>query len=337
VRGQSEEVSYFAGTPSRFVVAGGHQQLGGLYIQDLFTPTNHWLIQVSARLDGWTNYDAERRERILSTGALTERLFSDQLRGTVDPRVGVSYHPVENVTLRGSYYHSFRAPTLNEFYRSFRVGNVLTMANDQLGPERIKGFEAGADWRLGSRYSGRLVAFWNELDSPVSNITVSVTPTLITRLRQNIGEARAQGLEAEGNLQLNRRWAFRGAYLLSDSRVTEFPVNPSLESKRLPQVPRHRLTASVVYSNVRILEAFVSTRFVGLQYDDDLNLLPLGNFTVLDFYVSRQLRPSLRFYFSAENLFDRRFAVARTPRGGNWCPAVASRRNQGYVLIGIMG
>ena len=313
MRGHSEELNYFAGVPSRFVVAGGHQQLGGLYIQDLFTPASHWMIQLSARLDGWTNYDAERREKLLSTGALTEAPFSNQLRGTVDPRVGVSYHPDENVTLRGAYYHSFRAPTLNEFYRSFRVGNVVTLANDQLGPERIKGFEGGADWRLGSRLSARLVAFWNTLDNPVSNITVSVTPTLITRLRQNIGEARAQGLEAEGALQLNREWAFRGAYLLSDSKVTEFPVNRSLESKRLPQVPRHRLTASVVYSNVRILEAFVSTRFVGLQYDDDLNLLPLGNFTVLDFHVSRQLRPSLRFYFSAENLFDRRFAVARTP------------------------
>jgi outer membrane cobalamin receptor len=61
------------------------------------------------------------------------------------------------------------------------------------------------------------------------------------------------------------------------------------------------------------LSAFVSTRFVGVQYDDDLNTLLLGNFVVLDFHVSRTLHRSLRVYASAENIFDRQFSVAKTP------------------------
>ncbi len=313
VRGNSEELGYAAGLPFRFVVVGGNQQLGGIYLQDLFTPSSRWMVQLGMRLDGWTNYDAQRRETFLSTGSQTDSAFASQKRGTANPRLGVSYHLSENLTLRGSYYHSFRAPTLNELYRSFRVGNVVTLANDQLGTERIKGFEAGLDWRLGARVSGRVVGFWNDLEHPVSNVTTIVTPALITRVRQNVGETRAQGIETEASFQISRDWAFRAAYLLSDSHVTEFPANRLLESRWLPQVPRHRVAASMMYSNLRAVDAFVSARFVGVQFDDDLNLLPLGNFTVLDFHLSRQINSSLRAYFSAENIFDRRFAVARTP------------------------
>jgi hypothetical protein len=37
---------------------------------------------------------------------------------------------------RASGYRAFRAPTLNEMYREFRVGNAVTLANAALGPKR---------------------------------------------------------------------------------------------------------------------------------------------------------------------------------------------------------
>lgn len=313
IRGNSEEVSFAAGRATRFQVAGGSQQLGGVFVQDLFTPADRWVIQLGARLDGWSNYAAQREETLLSGGARTLRPFVTQTRGTINPKAGVSYRLSEPLTLRASYYHSFRAPTLNELYRGFRVGNVVTNPNDELGPEKLTGAEGGVDWRLGSSFSGRVTGFWNRLENAVSNVTVSVLPNLITRRRENVGEIRVHGFDADLAVRWSRSWSLRGAYLWSDSKVARFPPNPSLESQQLPQVPRHRVTASLSYSNARVLDAFVSARFVGVQYDDDLNVLPLGNFTVLDFQVSRSLHQSLRVYISAENLLDRRFAVARTP------------------------
>ena len=313
IRANSEDLGYVLGQPSRYQVAGGSQQLGGIFLQDLFTPTNRWMIQLGARLDGWSNYDAERRDLLFSTGVLTTTPFVTQKRGTVNPKAGVSYRLAEQLTLRGSYYHSFRAPTLNELYRGFRVGNVQTNPNDQLGPEKLKGAEGGMDWRLGSNVTARFTGFWNQLENAVSNITLSAVPALITRRRENVGEIRAQGIETSLSVRWRRDWSFQGAYLWSDSKVKEFPPNPLLESKLLPQVPQHRVSASLSYSNARVLSAFASLRFVGAQYDDDLNTLLLGNFVVLDFQVSRTLHRSLRAYASAENIFDRRFAVAKTP------------------------
>lgn len=313
IQGNSEELGYTAGQPARYQVTGGNQQLGGIFVQDLFTPTNRWMIQLGARLDGWTNYDAQRRDLLLSSGALTTTPYVTQKRGTVNPKAGISYRVREQFTLRGSYYHSYRAPTLNELYRGFRVGNVVTNPNDRLGPEKLKGAEGGLDWHLGSNVTARFTGFWNELQNAVSNVTVSSLPTLITRRRENVGEIRAQGFETSLSLRWRRDWSLQGTYLYSDSTVTEFQPNPLLESKLLPQVPKHRVTASLSYSNSRLLSAFVSTRFVGAQYDDDLNALLLGNFAVLDFHISRALHRSLRVYGSAENVFDRRFSVARTP------------------------
>ncbi|HEX2523318.1 MAG TPA: TonB-dependent receptor, partial [Terriglobia bacterium] len=236
-----------------------------------------------------------------------------QQRGTVNPKVGVSYRLKEQFTMRGSYYHSFRAPTLNELYRGFRVGNVITNPNDLLGPEKLKGAEGGLDWQPGANVTARINGFWNRLENAVSNVTVSALPNLIMRRRENVGAIVAKGVEADVALRWRPGWSLRGAYLWSNSKVTEFPPNPALQSKWVPQVPQHRVTASLSYSNPRIMDAFVSARFVGAQYDDDLNLLLLGNFAVLDFQLSRSLHRSLRVYAAAENLFDRRFAVARTP------------------------
>jgi len=312
VRGNSEELSFASGLPSRFQVAGGSQQVGGIFLQDLFTPANRWFIQLSARVDGWTNYGAERRELQLANGARSSSPFIAQKRGTVNPRAGLSYSVTDDLTIRGSYYHSFRAPTLNELYRGFRVGNVVTNPNDSLGPEKLRGTEAGVDWRLAG-HSVRVTGFWNQLENAVANVSVSSLPNLITRRRENVGKIQARGIELEGALRWKNFWSLRGAYMLSDSKIIDFPPNPILESKLLPQVPRHRITASLNYSNPRTLDAFVSARFVGAQFDDDLNQLILGNFMVADIFCSRALRRSLRVYVAAENLFDRRFAVARTP------------------------
>ena len=53
------------------------------------------------------------------------------------PRLSVLFRATDRLALTASAYRAFRAPTLNELYRNFRVGNVLTIANESLAPERL--------------------------------------------------------------------------------------------------------------------------------------------------------------------------------------------------------
>src|SRR4029079_9945517 len=96
-----------------------------------------------------------------------------------------------------SAYRSFRAPTLNELYRGFRVGDVVTQANPQLRPERLHGAELGAGWTprgLRGAPHLRATAFWMDLDDPVANLTVGSIPGATVRHRENLGSTRARGV-----------------------------------------------------------------------------------------------------------------------------------------------
>jgi outer membrane receptor protein involved in Fe transport len=101
----------------------------------------------------------------------------------------------EHFRLRASAYRAFRAPTLNELYREFRAGNAVTLANSALRAETLAAVEAGVDATWGRR-TLRLTLFRNALEDLITNVTLSSTPALITRQRQNAAAALNRGIEA---------------------------------------------------------------------------------------------------------------------------------------------
>ena len=78
-------------------------------------------------------------------------------------------------SLQFSVARSYRTPTLNELYRGFRVGNVVTLPNPLLEPERLTSVEGGVLVGHG-RASARVTVFHNVLDDAISNITLSARP-----------------------------------------------------------------------------------------------------------------------------------------------------------------
>ena len=91
---------------------------------------------LSARLDQWRNYDGHNLEAAYPSGVPTANNnpdLPDRDDTVVSPRVAARYHINSWVSVWGDIGAGFRAPTLNELYRQFRVGTVLTLANNQLG------------------------------------------------------------------------------------------------------------------------------------------------------------------------------------------------------------
>ena len=86
----------------------------------------------------------------------------------VSPRVAALYHLTDSVSVWGDYGLGFRAPTLNELYRQFSVGAVLTRPNDQLGPERLKGGEFGVNVAPVRNMTVRATWFDNRVENPVA-------------------------------------------------------------------------------------------------------------------------------------------------------------------------
>jgi outer membrane receptor protein involved in Fe transport len=220
----------------------------------------------------------------------------------------------DRLSLTSTFARAFRAPTLNELYRSFRVGNVFTLANSDLRAERLTDGEAGAIFNArGGRLAVRANAFWMDVTRAVSNVTLSFTPSLITRQRQNLGRTRSRGFEAEAEARLGGHWTLSGGYLLSDARVARFPADTSLEGLRVPQVAREQAAFELRYTNPARLTFGLQARAAGPQFDDDQNLLRLRGYFTLDALASRRLARHVEGFVAAENLTGRRYDVGRTP------------------------
>jgi outer membrane cobalamin receptor len=209
---------------------------------------------------------------------------------------------VGRLRMRGSVYRSFRAPTLNELHREFRVGNVVTRANERLAPESLFGAEVGIDL-AGESSRVSVTAYRNSLDDLITNVTLSVAPNLIVRQRQNADQALTRGLEVEAR----RRWGRltgEAAYLFSGSRFRA--------AARVPQVPKHQGSAQLSYAAAGILVS-LGLRAYAFQFEDDANLFVLPGFAYLHFAVRQRLARQLFAVGGVENLLDRRYLVGFTP------------------------
>lgn len=205
---------------------------------------------------------------------------------------------------------SFRAPTLNELYRDFRVGNVLTLANENLKAEKATGVESGISYNRKSTYF-RGTFFLTEVEQPVASVTLSNTPSLITRQRRNVGRTRSVGIELEAETEISGLRLSAG-YLLADSRLTYYPADPALVGRVVPQVARHQLTFQALYP-LKNWTFSLQGRASGKQFDDDQNLFRLEPYLQLDAFVSRKLGENVSLFTGIENLLDSRYSIGKTP------------------------
>jgi outer membrane receptor protein involved in Fe transport len=315
VRGASDELVFTGGRVTSTVGAGGRERTFGVFGQDIIRITPSWLLTLGVRGDRWRNYDAFSSSRPLPAQTpVTVTKFPERVENAFSPRVSLLHKLTENVSLMVSGYRAFRAPTLNELYRSFRAGNVLTQSNDKLRAERLTGGEAGASLAaLNKKLNVRGTFFWSEITRPIANVTLSTTPALITRQRQNLGRTRSRGFETEAEARITNDITISGGYQFVDATVLKFPANTALEGLLIPQVPRHLFTFQARYSNPRRFTVAVQGRTVGSQFDDDQNQFPLDRYFTLDAFASRRIGRSVEVFAAFENLTGQRYEVGATP------------------------
>ena len=105
------------------------------------------------------------------------------------------------------------------------------------------------------------------------------------------------------------------SYLFADARVVEVSQQPGLEGKRLAQVPEHSASVGVRFQHPAWINAALTARFVGDQYEDDLNTLPLGSYITVDLMLSRAITKNVEVFAGVENLFDTVYSTGRTSEG----------------------
>ncbi len=327
VRGETREnFSFSNGKYTRQRLAGGTQDFTGLFALHEQALAANWRATLGARLDFWRDGDGHRRETDRTTGGvLRDDRYARREGIPFSPSAGLIWQPAPGWRLRAAAQQSFRRPTLNELYRPFRVGNVITEANSALRTEHATSAEIGADYTAG-KLTLNAGAFWNDLRDAVGTITLARGPGTfpivgfvpaggLGRQRQNIDEIHVRGLEFGARLEASSVLSLDFACLLNDGRVTAAGNAPGLVGKRLAQVPRNSLSAGCLWHAPASFKVTGRIRRVSAQFEDDENTLPLAAATTVDLGLSHPLSHSGEVFLNLENLFSVRVETGRVAAG----------------------
>ncbi len=296
--------------------AGGRQAFIGLFGQTSWKLNDETRIDTSLRLDHWSFADGFRRERSLGTGALLRsNKFRD--RSSLEPSVSFSLqHQIDEDTRAWlSVGSSFRAPSINELYRPFRVRSDVTEANAALDPERFFTLEAGIEWQHDDVWDISAAVFHHWIHDAIANVPVT-DPAEITRIfgalpvggtgaqRQNVDQARVLGLRTSVEYTPDPRVSLRFDGLWSHSKFSSSPDQQLIEGETFPQSPELRLIGSLVVRPTDEWSLFLGAEYASSVFDDLLGQREIPSYWTCRLGASWQATESVSLNFRIENLFD---------------------------------
>lgn len=316
----------------------GMQQFTGVFGQFKFAPLDPLEISLSTR---WDTYSSSRGMATQTnyTNVATP-VFASQAGGSVpdvnrsafNPTLSARFDVNDQLALRGSTYKAFRAPGMNNMYRTFGSANI-TVANPALGPETLSGQEVGFDWR-GSNYSFGATLFTAKVQDVVANFTINPNGVFsaanIPLAVQNICGAsvgagaalctgavsyntngqdqRSNGLEVDGKWQVSRSLSVAAYYTRTltyyTSTSTGEPVN-----KQLQLVPKNVVGTNLVWRPQEKWTHTVDMRFNGAMAlnltDAVTNPVKQGGYTVFNASTAYRINRTADWFASIVNITDK--------------------------------
>ncbi|MEH6789024.1 TonB-dependent receptor [Parasphingorhabdus sp.] len=332
--GETKENFFFADndTPRRSRRAGGSTATYGGFVEASVQASDALVLTGGGRVDFWSIDDGFRREIELISpfpGAVrSDDRFANRSGSEFTGRGGLAYDLTEALSLRGAVYLGWRLPTLNELFRPFRVGDDATAANELLEPERVRGAELGLDWESGIASLG-VTVFYNQLDNAIANVTLATGPGNFPGVgfvaagatysqRQNLEAIRSRGIEIDAEFDLGELTdglTLRAGYSYVDAEVDGAGAAAPIDGLRPAQVPRHNASGTIDWTAPNGSGASLSARYVGQQFEDDVNRLGLASALTVDGRLALAINDRLLVESRVENLFDARVEASLDSNG----------------------
>lgn len=318
-----DSAHYFApsgGLAAPTILGGGDQLFWAGFGQVQLVPLDHLEVMASLRFQ---YYASSHGVDTFPPGYGAIPYYSKE---RFTPRVDARYAFDDGIALRAAYYQSFRAPTLDELYRTYADTTAgIYEGNPSLQPETLEGEEVGLDYNLPGMRSQ--FTFYN---SRVSNIitTTNLSPAQYPNLlgvtcgydaatftylscTQNINAASAvaRGFEAEINWDIGGGFSTGLTYTYADSHYTANPVDPAAVGGRLEGVPLHNAGATLTYLDGGGWQVTTAFRYITKSYGDPIpadGLIQQEHF-VVDMSGSYPINRGVSAYVKIQNLLDRHY------------------------------
>lgn len=216
------------------------------------------------------------------------------------PRLAASFAINQYLRLKGAYGHGFRAPLPYELYVTSyqKRGKDVYLANSQLKPETSQSYEIGLQSNLdvAKGLDLELTYFYITIDDMIEAVLQKSTPKGATYKYENIAEAKSQGLEFTGNLRLPFGWRLGAgaSYLDTENQET---------GDQLANQPNFKgnLNAEWFIQRFGLRMRASYTMYSGIE-DGSGN--SLDDYSLLDFWVGKDLTHNLQLYAGMKNVLD---------------------------------
>ncbi|MBX9885721.1 MAG: TonB-dependent receptor [Novosphingobium sp.] len=211
----------------------------------------------------------------------------------------------DGLRLRASYGEGFKAPTLFQLFSDY--------GNTALQPERSRSYDAGLEYKRGPvtaavtlyrRDSRNLIAFVSCFGQ-----TSAICSGRPFGTYNNVGQARAEGVEAELTLKPTETFTLRSIYTYT--RARNLTPGSAQFGNDLARRPRHALTLSGDWETpLARLALGADLRLTSTSFDNAANAVKLPGGPVVTIRASLPLHDRVTLTARVENLFDNRLPTA---------------------------
>jgi outer membrane receptor protein involved in Fe transport len=318
--------NYFApssGLAAQTIIGGGDQLFLAGFGQAQIVPLDSLEILASLR------YQYYQSSNGIDTFPPAFGAIPDVNKYRFTPRVDARYRLDDELALRSAYYQSFRAPTLDQLYRTYADTTAGIFEGDPfLKPETLEGEEVGLDYNLPGLRS-QFTLYTSKISNLITqrNLDPSEFPnllgvncgfdpvafTFLTCTRNiNAASAIARGFESEVTWDIGGGFSSEWTYTYADSHYTANPVDPTAVGNRLEGVPMHNASGSLTYSDATGWQATAVLRYISKSYGDahpEDGLIQNAHF-VVDASASYPLSREVNVFVQAQNLFNIRYIAS---------------------------
>jgi iron complex outermembrane receptor protein len=304
----------------------GTQRFAGVFGQFRATPLPRLDATVSLRYDYWTNTNGMSSLTKFTNGAPGTTLggaVADSHEGSFNPSLAARFDVTSRLSLRGAAYKAFRAPGLNNLYRSFSSTTFITLANRNLKPETLKGGELGADFRaanatLGATYfrydTKNLIASYKIPDAAsappevtaVCGADLSNCPATVN-FNTNGQNATSHGLELVGNWRPAKGLGLDAGYTYTRSHYTSTTTADPVGAQ-LGAIPKHLGTLGVTWQATPAWHLYAGARHSDAMYLDVNHTIEQPPFTLFNASTSYRFSRQFELYGAVTNLTNEKYS-----------------------------
>jgi outer membrane cobalamin receptor len=288
------------------------------FVEDRWNPSARLFVTAGLRLDDMSTHslpssgDYSGARPFIPASSITK----------LNPRVSAAYMARQSDS--GSWLGATRVH--GSFGTGIRAPNGFELAftdNPHLKPEKSVSFDSGIEQRFfDSRALLDLTYFYNKFDDQIVTIGGSLT-NLSTFTSDNLGNSRAQGLEASFHLRPTRSLQVSGEYTLLGTAILTLDGSSLVQApfhvgQELYRRPRNSGGFNITWQHRRLTlntNAYLRGQTLDVEPNEGVDacaaglpcLFPDKGYVVLNGGFSYRLTHGLEIYGHLNNLLDRKY------------------------------